>query len=95
MTKVVFGSIVGVVAGFLTRPCCVVPAAMSLAGLSGVGFAQVVVTYRPAFMSVSIVMLVGALWTTFRRDGGLFNKVLAASATFVGFGMSLRLLEVL
>jgi hypothetical protein len=46
-------------------------------------------------MSVSAAMLTAALWTTFRREGCAFNKVLAASATLVGFLLSLRILEVL
>lgn len=94
MTRIVFGSISGAVAGFLTRPCCVLAAAMSLAGVSSVGLAQAAATYRPAFMSISAIMLFGALWTAFRRDGGLFNKVVAACATLIGFMLSLRLLEV-
>jgi hypothetical protein len=93
--KIVFGSLAGVAAGFLTRPCCAVPAAMSVVGLSSVGFAQLAATYRPVFMSVSAAMLTAALWTTFRREGCAFNKVLAASATLVGFLLSLRILEVL
>lgn len=95
MIRIVVDSLVGAVAGFCTRPCCVIPAAMSLTGVSSVGFAQVAVTYRPVFLVVSTVMLLGALWTTFRREGGSFNKVLAAGATFAGFVLSLRLLEVL
>lgn len=94
MTRVLLGSVVGAIAGFLTRPCCVVPTAMSLAGVGSVGLAQAAMTYRPAFMSLSTVMLVGALWTTFRREGGLFNKLFAACATLIGFMLSLRLLEV-
>jgi hypothetical protein len=45
-------------------------------------------------MTASIVMLAGALWTTFRRHGGSFSKILAAVATLGGFGLSLRLMGV-
>jgi hypothetical protein len=46
-------------------------------------------------MSVSAVMVSAALWTAFRREGGMFNKALAACATLAGFLLSLRILEVL
>jgi hypothetical protein len=38
-------------------------------------------------------MLVGALWITYRREGGFFNTALATGATVAGFVLSLRLLE--
>ena len=59
MGRVLMTTILGAVAGFCTRPCCAIPAAMSLFGLSGVAFAQTAVAYRPAFMSVSGLMLGG------------------------------------
>jgi hypothetical protein len=93
--KIFLGTIVGAVAGFCTRPCCVIPAAMSLAGVSSAGLAETASTYRPAFLALSTIMLLRALWTTFRREGGLFNKALAAGATLAGFGLSLRILEIM
>jgi hypothetical protein len=39
VTRILVGSIVGGIAGFLARPCCAVPMAMSLAGVSGIGVA--------------------------------------------------------
>ena len=94
MTRMLLASMIGAIAGFLTRPCCVVPMAMSLVGVSGVGAAQVAVTYRTALMSASTVMLGAALWMAFRREGGSFSKILAASATLSGFVLSLRLMGV-
>ncbi len=67
---------------------------MSVGGISSIGFAQTAMAYRSAFLTISTVMLVGALWAAFRRDGGVFNKVLTACATLAGFVLSLRLLEV-
>jgi hypothetical protein len=95
VTRLVFASVAGAVAGFLTRPCCVLPAAMSVAGVSSLGLAQIAMTYRPAFIGMSTVMLGAALWITYRREGGLFNKTLTAAATLAGFVLSLRLLEIL
>jgi hypothetical protein len=93
--KVVLVSVLGAAAGFLTRPCCVLPAAMSLAGVSSIGVTQAVGPYRPVLLSAGIVMLCSALWTTFRREGGVFNKVVAVSATLMGFALSLRVLGAL
>jgi hypothetical protein len=95
MTRVCVATIVGAVAGFCTRPCCAIPAAMSLVGVSGVAFAQTAVTYRPVFLSASALMLAATLWLTLRREGGRFNKVLAMTATLAGFLLSLRMLGVM
>ena len=95
MGKVLMTTILSAVAGFCTRPCCAIPAAMSLFGLSGVAFAQTAVAYRPAFMSVSGLMLAATLRITLRRDGGSFNKVLAVTAALAGFVLSLQVLEVM
>ena len=94
MGRVVFTTIIGAVAGFCTRPCCAIPGAMSLVGLSGVAFAQTAVAYRPVFLSVSGVMLAATLWLTLRREGGTVNKAFATSATLAGFVLSLRILGV-
>ena len=95
MGRVLMTTIVGAVAGFCTRPCCAIPAAMSLFGLSGVAFAQTAVAYRPAFLSVSGLMLVTTLWITLRREGGAFNKAFAIAATLGGFVLSLQILGVM
>ncbi len=88
-------TIVGAVAGFCTRPCCAIPAAMSVFGLSGVAFAQTAVAYRPAFLSVSGLMLAATLCVTLRREGGVLNRAFAITATFAGFVLSLRILGVM
>jgi len=46
MNGVVRSGALGAVAGFLSRPCCVGPAALSLAGVGSAGFAHALVTYR-------------------------------------------------
>ena len=76
---------IGAVAGFFTRPCCVIPAAMSLAGVGSVGLAQAVAAHRFPFLTASALMLTGSMWLTFRRPGGWFIKALSASATLVAF----------
>jgi hypothetical protein len=68
---------------------------MSLFGLSGVAFAQTAVAYRPAFLSVSGLLLLATFCITLRREGGAFNKAFAIAATVAGFVLSLRMLEVM
>lgn len=81
--------VVATVAGFLTRPCCVIPAVMSVAGVGSAGLASSMAMYRPAFLGASVVMLGGALWLTFRRPGGVFIKVVSAAAALAAFGFSM------
>lgn len=94
VSRIAVGSALGAIAGFLTRPCCVIPAALSVAGVGSAGLAHAVVTYRPAFLSVGGVMLTVSLWMTFRREGGWFTKILVAGATVVAFALSAILMAV-
>ena len=81
-------ALLGAVAGFLTRPCCIGPAALSVMGVSSAGLGEVVGAYRPIFLSFGMLMPVVSIWITFRRDGGWFNKCLAACATVTAFAWS-------
>ncbi len=87
--RVVIGGIFGALAGFLTRPCCFIPAALSLAGVSSAGLAHAAVAYRPAFVSFSAVMLTVSLWMAFQRDGGWLTKLLTAGATILALSAAL------
>lgn len=86
--RVVAGTVLGAAAGFLTRPCCVVPAALSVAGVGSAGLAHATIASRPAFLSISAAALLASLWLTFRREGAWFTKAVAAAATFVAFALS-------
>lgn len=85
-------SAAGAVAGFLMRPCCVGPAALSLFGLSSVGLGQAVVSYRAELIAVGGVAFAATLAINLRREGGWANKVTAAAATLIGFAWSMRIL---
>ena len=87
--------LMGAVAGFLTRPCCVGPLLLSLAGVSSAGFATSIEAYRPALLLASAAMVLASLWFTLRREGGWFNRTLATGATVVAFFLSIRFLGVL
>lgn len=91
---VVVSSALGAAAGFLTRPCCVGPAILSVLGVSSVGLADTFAAHRPALTAVGAVMLAATLWINLRRDGGWLNKSIAVAATAIGFGWSMRVLGV-
>jgi hypothetical protein len=92
---VVGAGITGAVAGFVTRPCCIGPALLSLAGVSSAGLGAILATYHMLFVSLGAVMLIASMWITFRRDGGWFNKMLTASATVIAFSWSMGRMGVL
>ena len=89
---VVISSAVAAAAGFLTRPCCVGPAALSVLGVGSVGLAETFAAHRAAMMTLGGLMLTATLWINVRRDGGWLNKSIAAAATTLGFGWSMRVL---
>ncbi len=94
MNNVIRSTAAGAVAGFLTRPCCVGPAALSLAGVSSAGFAQTLMAYQTAFFGLSAAMLGASLWMNFRREGGWFNRALATVATLAAFAGSILYLGI-
>lgn len=85
----------GAVAGFLTRPCCVIPAALSVAGISSASVVGAMLAYQPVFLAVSAVTVLVSLWMTFRREGGWFNRSLSVVAAVVGFVAAIRAVGVL
>jgi hypothetical protein len=79
---------IAVCAGFLTRPCCVVPAALSLAGVGTAGASSILIAHRTTFMFLSATTMGTSLWMTFTREGGWANKTLALVAAVVAFSLS-------
>jgi hypothetical protein len=69
-----------------------VPAALSLAGLGSAGLSGVFVTYRPVFLTASVMSLAVSTWMTFRRTGGLFNRYVAIISSVVAFLFSAGLI---
>lgn len=95
MNRLASSTAIGAIAGFCTRPCCLIPALMSLTGVGSAAVAQTVAAYRWVFLTAGGLLLAAALWATLRREGGWFNKALAIGATAAGFAVSLRVLEIL
>lgn len=82
------GAIAASVSGFLTRPCCIVPAAMSLAGVGSARLSSALATYRFEFLLASGVLLGASLVVNVHRDGGWFNKVLSVLASMMAFAVA-------
>lgn len=79
-------ALLGGVGGFLTRPCCVVPAVMSLAGVSSAGLSTIVARRRP-FLVASVLLLGFSIYMNVRRDGWWINRVVAVIASLVAFAL--------
>ena len=56
-----------VVTAFLASLCCIGPIVFAALGLGGVGFMVGLEAYRPWFMGISILFLVGAFYYTYRK----------------------------
>ncbi len=48
--------------GFLTWPCCVLPALLAFAGTGSAALGQTIAAHRPAFLVVSAILFAGSLW---------------------------------
>jgi hypothetical protein len=94
MRAILSNGIVGVATGFMMRPCCALPAVLSLAGIGSAGAAGLAMTYRPVFLLLSITAIAASSWVTLRREGGRFNKCLSIGAAGCGLIVSSRLLGV-
>lgn len=86
--SVVGSTVAGGLAGILTRPCCVIPAALSLSGVGSAGLVGIFIKGRPLFLVASAGTLGTSMVMNFRREGGWLNKSLAVGASLVAFAMS-------
>jgi hypothetical protein len=80
--------VLGGIVGFLMRPCCVIPAVLSLLGVTGAGLAgvtDILIDYRPVLLSISLLMLAASLWVTFRTGGGWPAKIVSTTAAILAF----------
>ncbi|MCC7240852.1 MAG: hypothetical protein IT180_02920 [Acidobacteria bacterium] len=87
-TLSVRSALVAGLAGFLTRPCCVLPAVLALGGTSSAALTHSVVAHRPLFLAASVVLLAGSLWMNVRWQTRPFNKWLAVVAAAASFGFA-------
>jgi hypothetical protein len=82
-------------AGFLTRPCCFIPATLSVAGVGTAGLSSLILTHRTALICASTVLTGTSIWMNVRGDGAWLNKILALIATAFAFLLSAGWLGVL
>ena len=82
------GALAASLSGFLTRPCCIVPAAMSLAGVGSARLSSALTTYRLEFLLASGLLLGTSMVVNVRRDGGWINKVLSVVASMMAFAVA-------
>ncbi|MGH9383595.1 MAG: hypothetical protein ACRD2N_04845 [Vicinamibacterales bacterium] len=88
LPSIVGSTVAGGLSGFLTRPCCVVPAALSLAGVSSAGLGGFFIKGRPLFLVASAGMLGISMWMNFHREGGWMSKSMAVGASLLAFALS-------
>lgn len=88
LRAVMRSGVVAACAGFLTRPCCVLPATLSFAGVGTAGLSSMLVAHRTSLMFLSAMLMGASLWITVTREGGLVNKSLAIAAPIVSFSLS-------
>jgi len=84
------GGAIAVVAGILTRPCCVAPALLSVTGGSAAGLGQVFASHHTVFAAGSAVLLTLSLWMNIRLQAQPWNKWLAGVSTVAAFIFAAR-----
>ena len=81
-------ALVAGLAGFLTRPCCVLPAVLALGGTTSAALTQSVAGHRPVFLAASVVLLAGSFWMNVRLQTRPLNKWLAGVAAAASFAFA-------
>lgn len=71
--------------GLLTRPCCILPVALSTFGLSSAVIGEFVAAYRPILLTASVTLLAASVMITMRREGGTASKVVTVSMSVIAF----------
>ena len=75
----------GAVAGFLTRPCCVLPTVLSVAGVSSVGAVNAFAQYRAVWLATSAATLLASGVISFTREGGTAAKIVSIGGSVIAF----------
>jgi len=91
---IVRSTLPAVCSGFLTRPCCVVPATLSLVGIGTAGLSAAIVAHRSSFLTASAILLLISLWMNLRQRGSVLNTSLTVFGTIVAFAIGAGWMEV-
>ncbi len=60
------GSVITAMLSFLPLSCCVFPVAFSFLGATGLAFAMELLPYRPYFVALTVLFLVGGFYFAYR-----------------------------
>jgi len=69
-------NISGLILGFLSRPCCVLPCIFSVLGFSSSSLILTLGSYTKLFAAMSVVSFGISSYFTFRVKGAVLNKIL-------------------
>ncbi|MGE3843579.1 MAG: hypothetical protein AB7I50_18570 [Vicinamibacterales bacterium] len=75
-------------AGFLTRPCCVLPALLAFGGTGSAAMSQTLAAQRPAFLIVSAGLAGVSIWLNLRLRARPLNKWITAVAAVASFALA-------
>ena len=75
----------GAVAGFLTRPCCVLPSLLSVVGVGSVGVVHALSQHHGLWLATSAATLLASAVIAFRREGGTAAKTVSVAGSVVAF----------
>ncbi len=75
----------GAVAGFLTRPCCVLPTVLSVAGVGSAGAVHAFAQYRAVWLATSAATILASAVIAFRRQGGTAAKIVSIGGSVIAF----------
>jgi len=91
-TRVAWPMIGAITAAIAASACCVIPAALALVGVSGVGFAARLAPYRAVFLVATVLALGIGFWLAYRRTqdacGCAAPRPLSRRAARVGLWIS-------
>lgn len=86
---------IGLKAGIIASLCCIIPLILIIFGLASASVALKFVQYKPYFIGLSILFLVGSLWYYFRKRACSVcapNENKISKKWFVGTAVSFHLL---
>lgn len=75
--------------GFLVRPCCSIPAALSLLGLSGAGVAAVLAPWHTAFLALAAAFFAVSFYMNFIRNRNRAGMIVWALSVLLAAGILL------
>lgn len=85
----------GLKAGIVGSLCCIIPLILIIFGLASVSVVLKFVSYKPYFIALSIIFLVGSLWYFFKKKKCCSLEDKSSRKWFVGTAIGIHLLTFL